>query len=280
MPGDRATVLLRPARYAAGDPPPRALGRLTTVAYDDVVHSSSNVARAVSYPNLDSLIGAFDQVAVEVSVDQVGARVGPASLDVHLAHSANGLLWVLKDPRPLTSAEVLSFTGKTYLDIGYDDGTKPSLGLVRLELTLRAVTGPLRARVRVNVTANNLNEHQFSLSVRGAGETPADVYDRCYPGGSRISTAKIKDLITYWKYFNQFALDMNLGAAIVPRDQRVCFNTYGEYILIDHGQVVFSSRGVVEYYIEEARRHRGQVPPRRAEDPQPQVKLEYVDDDG
>jgi hypothetical protein len=265
------------AKSRSGAPPPRRLGRITTVAYDDFLQSDTAVATAVSYPGGDSLIGAFDQVAVEAIVDQATAAVGPASLEIHLAHSGDGFLWVRKDSLPLTSAPALSFTGKTYLDIGYDDGARPSLGFVRMELTLRAVTGPVRARIRLHVTANNLREQEFSLSMKNAGRHPMDVYDRCYPGGSRISMAKIRDLITYWRYFNQLQLDFNLGAAIVPRNQMVCFNAYSDYLLVERGAVVFSSRGVVEYYIDQARRRQGQSPPRTAGDPPPDVTLKYDD---
>ncbi|WP_437621679.1 hypothetical protein [Sorangium sp. So ce1151] len=131
----------------------------------------------------------------------------------------------------------LSLTGKTYLDIGFDDGAAPSMGVVRLELTLQAASGPVRARVKVNVTANNLRERDFSAAVKKAQEPGAgiDRYDRCYPSGSRIYPAKVKHLIGYWYYTNKYVLDFQSMSVVVPRDQMVCFNAYDDYILVDRG---------------------------------------------
>ncbi|AUX47836.1 uncharacterized protein SOCE26_093610 [Sorangium cellulosum] len=250
-------------------------GRITRTAYDDYVQSSTEVARAVSYPSLGALLGFYDQLAVEVITDQASAGVGPLSLQVHLAHSGDGFVWALKQPAPLTHADTLSLTGRTYLDIGFDDGAAPSMGVVRLELTLQAVAGPVRARVRVNVTANNLSEREFSVAVRKAqGQEPAvDAYDRCYPSGSRIHPAKVKHLLGYWSYTHKLHLDFENVAVIVPPGQMVCFNASDDYILVERGKVVWSSRAYWEQmYLKP---HSG--PKRTAEDPKPDAKLEYDD---
>jgi hypothetical protein len=273
---DLVAATLKAARLRFDGARPRRLGRITTIAFDDFVQSDTAVATAVTYPSLNDLLGGFDQLAVETSVDQVSAGVGPASLDVHLGHSGNGLWWTRKETSPLTRAATLSSTGKTYLDIGHDDGTRPSLGHIRLELTLSAVAGPVRARVRVHVTANNVREKEFALAVKDARGPTHNVYDRCYPAGSRVSMASIKVIVQYWRYYGQLRVDLERWAAIVPRDQMVCFNAFGESILVDRGKVVVSSRGVIDYYIDQA--GRGGGPPRRAEDPKPEVTLGYGDD--
>ncbi|HTN89035.1 MAG TPA: hypothetical protein VL242_35400 [Sorangium sp.] len=205
------------------------------------MQSSTAIAKAVSYPSLGALLGAYDQLAVEVSADQVQAGVGPVSLHVYLAHSGNGYVWALKQPTPLTHTDNLSLTSKTYLDIGYDLGLIPSMGIVRLELTLQANGGPVRARVRVNVTANNVREREFSAAVMQTQQQGPSInaYSRCYPSGSRIATEAVKELIGYWEYTNNLRTDGS--SAIVPPDQMVCFNAYDDYILVERGKAVWSS---------------------------------------
>ncbi|WP_437905086.1 hypothetical protein WME95_43065 [Sorangium sp. So ce327] len=237
------------------------------------MYSSTAIAKAVSYPSLGKLLGAYDQLAVEVSTDQVEASVGPVSLHVYLAHSGDGLVWSWKQPTPLTNTDAVSLTGKTYLNIGYDRGLIPSMGIVRLELTLQANGGPVRARVRVHVTANNLREREFSAMVDNAQrQVPgADVYDRCYPGGSSISRSKVWDLMGYWAYAYNHRPELLSQSVIVPRDQMVCFNAYNDYILVDRGKVVWSSR---LYKQQTTAPHYG--PPRPDGDPQPKTAtIEY-----
>jgi hypothetical protein len=237
------------------------------------MYSSTAIARAVSYPSLGKLLGAYDQLAVEVSTDQVEASVGPVSLHVYLAHSGDGIVWALKQPTPLTNTDAVSLTGRTYLNIGYDRGLAPSMGIVRLELTLQANAGPVRARVRVHVTANNMREREFSAMVDNAQRQGpgVDVYDRCYPGGSSISRSKVWDLMGYWAYAYNYRPELLSQSVIVPRDHMVCFNAYNDYILVDRGKVVWSSR---LYKQQTTAPHHG--PPRTAEDPKPKTAtIEY-----
>ncbi|KYG09321.1 hypothetical protein BE21_18475 [Sorangium cellulosum] len=229
------------------------------------MQSSTAIAKAVSYPSLGALLGAYDQLAIEVSADRVEAGVGPVSLHVYLAHSGDGYVWDRKQPAPLTHTDNLSLTGKTYLDIGYDLGLIPSMAIVRLELTLQANGGPVSARVRVHVTANNVREREFSAAVmKTQQQAPSfNAYSRCYPSGSRISESAVKYLIEYWRHTNK--LRYNHYAVVVPPDQMVCFNAYGDYILVERGKPVWSSR-VYEEQLPGAQ-HWG--PKRTAEDPKP-----------
>ncbi|XXY54664.1 hypothetical protein WME91_26380 [Sorangium sp. So ce269] len=244
-------------------------GRITRTVYNDFMHSSTAVAKAVSAPRMGALLGFYDQLAVEVITDQASAGVGPLSLAVHLAHSGDGFAWALKQSTPLVQEGALSLTGKTYLDIGFDDGVAPSMGVVRLELTLQAASGPVRARVKVNVTANNLRERDFSAAVKKAQEPGSglDRYDRCYPSGSRIHPAKVRDLIGYWYYTNKYVLDFQSMSVVVPRDQMVCFNAYDDYILVDRGKVVWSSRA----YEQQRYANEQWGPKVKAEDPKPKT---------
>jgi hypothetical protein len=249
-------------------------GRITRIAYKDAMQSSTAIAKAVSYPNLGALLGAYDQLAIEVSTDRVEAGVGPVSLHVYLAHSGDGYVWDRKQPAPLTHTDALSLTGKTYLDIGYDLGLIPSMGIVRLELTLQANGGPVCARVRVHVTANNLREREFAASVMQTEQQAASIhaYSRCYPSGSRISKGAVRDLIGYWEYTNKLRIGGN-SSVIVPPDQMVCFNAYGDYILVERGKVVWSSRAYERSLLE------GQDwgPKLTAEDPKMNMTIEYED---
>ncbi|WP_437576464.1 hypothetical protein [Sorangium sp. So ce887] len=237
------------------------------------MQSSTAIAKAVSYPSLGALLGAYDQLAVEVSTDRVEAGVGPVSLHVYLAHSGDGYVWDRKQPGPLTHTDNLSLTSKTYLDIGYNLGLIPSMGIVRLELTLQANGGPVGARVRVHVTANNLREREFAASVMQTEQQAPSIhaYSRCYPSGSRISVEAVRDLVGYWEYTNKRRSDGY--SAIVPPDQMVCFNAYGDYILVERGKVVWSSRAY-EQQLPGAQ-HWG--PKRTAEDPKPNWTIEYDD---
>ena len=137
----------------------------------------------------------------------------------------------------------LSLTGPTYMDLGYDDGTLPSLGLIRLELALEAVVGPVGAHVRIHATANDVGADDFSAAVHAADNAyPYRLYSQCYPAGSRLEMSRISELIGYWRYRNELQIDWTTLTAIVPKHQMVCFNAAGDYILVVGDRVVWSSR--------------------------------------
>src|SRR5262249_17365691 len=152
--------------------------------------------------------------------------VGPASLKIRIAHSGDGVHWLPKSPIPEVSVPAaLTFTGPTYMDLGYDDGRIPSLGLVQLELTLKAVAGPVRAHVRIHATANAVGADDFSGGAPAADNaSPYRLYSQCSPAGSRLEMSRIRELIGYWEYRNELQIDWTSLTAIVPKGQMVCFN--------------------------------------------------------
>jgi len=240
--------------------------RVTRVVFDELIHSAGNTVTALSDPSLGNLLGSFDQLVIEAVVDQVSAGIGPASLKIQIAHSGNGVHWIAKRAAPEVSVpSTLSLTGPTYMDLGYDDGKAPSLGFIRLELMLEAAGGPVGAHVRIHATANDLSRRDFSASVNEADRSyPYTRYSLCYPAGSRIQMWRIRELVGYWRYRNELEVDLPKAAAIVPRNQMVCFNAVGDYILVVNGQVVWSSRAYWNAVLEGTEH----APPKAPNDPQ------------
>ncbi|MCC6554700.1 MAG: hypothetical protein IT372_17135 [Polyangiaceae bacterium] len=244
----------------------RRPGRVTRVAFDDFIQGPGSLVSAVSDPAVSKVLGSLDQLAIEAVVDQVAAAVGPASLKIRIAHSGDGIHWLPKNPIPEVNVPAtLSLTGPTYMDLGYDDGRIPSLGLVRLELTLDAVAGPVSAHVRIHATANDVGADEFSAAVHAADNAyPYQQYSQRYPAGSRIEMSRIRELIGYWHYRNELQIDWTSLAAIVPKDQMVCFNAVGDYILVVGDRVVWSSRAYWGSVLEGTTH----APPKTPNDPQ------------
>jgi hypothetical protein len=258
------------------DAAPVRASRITRIAFDDFLHSSGATAKALSDAALNNLLGSFDQLAIEAVVDQVTAAIGPVSLKVQIAHSGDGVHWIPKRVIPEVSVpSTLSLTGPTYMDIGYDDGTTPTLGLVRLELELAAAAGPIGAHVRIHVTANDFQERDFTAALHEADRSyPYQLYDICYPAGSRIASWRIKELVGYWLYRNELQVDLLGTVAIVPARQMVCFNAVGDYILVVDGKVVWSSRA----YWNAVQLPTTKAPPKYPNDPQGGWTLEGAGD--
>jgi len=124
-----------------------------------------------SYPQLDNILGVFDQLAIHVVAgDAIVGGTQPLMLSAQIQHSADGINWI--DKR--TAAEVppqnvlngSSATPTTVvLSPGYDDGTTPSLAFVRLRFNLTTSgvgsASPMSAKIKTWVTCNDLNEARF-----------------------------------------------------------------------------------------------------------------------
>jgi hypothetical protein len=140
------------------------------VVFEDYLGTSSIApfasATALTPAFLDEVLGFYDQLAIQVVVDDVSVGAPPAALTVQIAHSADGLHYVYKNAAPEVSTPAqLNLGAPTYMEFGYDAGTYPSLGLVRLAVVLTGALGPVNARARITVTANNLDEHAFTQAV-------------------------------------------------------------------------------------------------------------------
>jgi hypothetical protein len=133
--------------------------RFTVVAFDGYIQDFGNQITAVSYPDLNDTLASLDRLAIEAVVDNVGAAASPVAFFAQIQHSADNFHWMDKTCFPeVSSTSPLSLTGTTDIDIGYDNGERPTLGFARLLLTLSAAGGPIGAHVKIYVTGVDLRE--------------------------------------------------------------------------------------------------------------------------
>lgn len=222
--------------------------QFSLVVFQGFIQSAQSLAVAYSNPALDNLLGLFDQLAVDVTVSGVRAQEGPVSLTVYQEHSADGVYWHQKRPTAMIDApSYVSMTGPTVMEIGYDDGKTPSLGLVRFFIRLFAPKGPVRGYVRVHVTANDSHEREFSAAVAKLQDSlELDEHAQCYPAGTPIDVTKIQEAAVasavapfidrtrstaQWPYGS---------GTIVFKDQvQVCFTANGGYFLTQNGRFLW-----------------------------------------
>jgi len=182
---------------------PPATASLTV--FDDYVGTSSGVTNAsvtaLTSASFDDVLGFYDQLAIQVIVDDTTVGTAPAALTAQIAHSADGVNYVLKNAAPEVSTPTqLNIGAPTYMSFGFDGGTYPSLGFVRLVLTLTGAVGPVRARVRITVTGNNLNEQAFAQTTAKAIKAQAaeaKSYVLEYRAGQSVATATISELVHF-----------------------------------------------------------------------------------
>jgi hypothetical protein len=195
----RATSISRSQGSQEQGPPESA----SLTVFDDYVGTGSTStgasAKVLTSASLDDVLGFYDQLAIQAIVDDTTAGTAPAALTVQIAHSADGVNYVFKNASPEVSTPTqLNIGATTYMSFGYDDGTYPSFGLVRLAIVLTAAVGPVRARVRVIVTGNNLNEQAFSrIAANGlsAQAGAARSYVIQYGPGQKIAASAISELV-------------------------------------------------------------------------------------
>jgi hypothetical protein len=121
---------------------------------------------AESPAHLENILGLYDQMAIQAVVDF--AVIGPGTqpmLRVDIYHSADGVNWIKKQGSGVH--EIIPFpvstTGTTYVPIGYDNGTSPSLAFVKVIVTIGTnKTTNISAHVNVRLTCNEAREAQFS----------------------------------------------------------------------------------------------------------------------
>ena len=172
----------------------------------DAYISSISLASSVSVVALtndafNDVLGFYDQLALQVVVDDTIVGTAPAALTVQIQHSADGLHFVNKNAAPeVDTPTQLNIGTPTYMSFGFDGGLFPSLGFVRLAITLTAAVGPVRAHVRITATGNNQNEQAFSRTVVKAIGTQAKSswnYVLQYGPGQKIATSAISELVRF-----------------------------------------------------------------------------------
>jgi len=109
---------------------------------------------------LNDLLGRYDQLAIQATVDSADAA---GSLTVRIQHCADGRHFVDKNSiAEITGTGTGPGTGtitpgKTNLCTGSDQGLSPSLGYVRLQVRL---VGTTRAHVKIHVTMRDQSDAQ------------------------------------------------------------------------------------------------------------------------
>jgi len=128
--------------------------RQTTLVFDEQIMSTGPDDYFTSAEH-NARLGAYDQLAIHVVVDNPNAADG--ALTVQLQHSADGRHFLPKPvpPAPATpeinGAEIKAKS--TSQAWGYDSGAIPSLAYVRLRV---AVTAPaVGSRVRIYATSRD-----------------------------------------------------------------------------------------------------------------------------
>ncbi|MFO0759488.1 MAG: hypothetical protein U0359_23555 [Byssovorax sp.] len=178
---------------------------ISLTVFNDYVGTASTAAgasvTAQTDASLDEVLGFYDQLAIQVVVDDATVGTAPAGLTVQIAHSADGLNFLYKNTTPeISTPTQLNIGTPTYMSFGYDRGAYPSLGLVRLVIVLTAAVGPVRAHVRITVMGNNQNEQAFTRMVDRAmvAQTAASKkYVLVYGPGQKVAASAILELIRF-----------------------------------------------------------------------------------
>jgi hypothetical protein len=108
----------------------------STNVFNDVM---VGVVTAVTDPKFDEMLGGGDAIAIQLVADQI---TGASTITIALEHSGDRRNWVTKTT--LINALVLGSVA-TNVSVATDAGSTPSLGFVRLRITL----GSASARVQI-----------------------------------------------------------------------------------------------------------------------------------
>jgi hypothetical protein len=116
------------------------------LVFDDFISGAGTVV--YTRPDFYDKLGGVDKLALCAVSDQVTTT---GTLTVQIEHSADGVNWIAKSGTAEIAAADLT-AGSTEVAYGYDPGTSPTLGLVRLSLTIATST---MAHVKLWVTGRD-----------------------------------------------------------------------------------------------------------------------------
>jgi hypothetical protein len=189
MSNEVALHSLEPGAYnvAHGQLPSAPTKRITLVAFDDYLNfDASGNGTFFTSDSLDDLLGLFDQLAIEIVADQ--ATASTVSLGAQIYHSGDGRTYFKKASSPEVPVTAIPAATTTLLPIGYDDGSIPSLGFVRVRLLAGGRLTLNSVHVKMTLTANSTQEHKFSAGVEGFVEKTffGGRCDHWYPAGTKI----------------------------------------------------------------------------------------------
>jgi hypothetical protein len=185
-----------------GDLPQDETTQITLTIFDDMITTDSTV-NVLSNPLLNGLMGAFDQVALLVTVSQVVHEpFVQVFVTAQAQHSADGRAWINKSSVPeIPSTRVDNDAGGATLSLGFVDGTIPSLAFFRFlfQVVVTGASGELW--LNAVATCNNTREKAFIHKVDAAayggactggtiqGGTVLSVFDDGSFSDSRINTS-------------------------------------------------------------------------------------------
>ena len=115
------------------------------LVFDDFIAGATTI---YTETGAQSGLGEHDMLAIQAVADQVTTT---GTLTVQIYHSADQINWKAKNG----TAEINAGTtteGSTNVLVGSDSGTTPSLGFVKLGMTLATTT---QAHVKISVTARD-----------------------------------------------------------------------------------------------------------------------------
>lgn len=119
------------------------------LVHDDVIATANPPRTVYSRPDFNDKLGSVDMLGLFAVTDQVATN---GTITVAIEHSADGLNWTAKTPgTPEINAATIQ-QDTTNLAYGSDGGSSPSLGLVRLSVTIATSTS---AHVKLWVTGRD-----------------------------------------------------------------------------------------------------------------------------
>lgn len=108
--------------------------KLHMLVFDDFV--TTGTSGVTTKPEYNDQLGSVDQLAIQLIGDQVNTT---GTVTVALQHSADQQNWTQKNGTAEINAATLT-AGSTNVRFGSDAGATPSLGYVRLVITIATTT--------------------------------------------------------------------------------------------------------------------------------------------
>jgi hypothetical protein len=164
-----------PLDYLQPDCPctPSAVRQVRLLVFDEYITTAALTYTTSSPSIFDSLLAAFDQVAIEAVVDECNS---PAmKITIAIQHSADGVNWVTK--ATLLPATSLASGATTVLPTEYDDGTIPTLGFARFFVTLSGDVVPKQAHVRITASLVDSRWRHLDDLDQASARIIADLYE-------------------------------------------------------------------------------------------------------
>lgn len=217
--------------------------RITLVAFREVIQTGAASITLYSHSRFDDVLGRYDQLVLQAVVNNVDASAGVVTFDVQIEHSADGIHWMPKTSAAIHSA--LSLYGPTYPALAVDDGSSPSLALVRLAVTLSSAAGPIFATAKITVTGNNSREHEFAERVAKfqSSHDISEYYYLCYPSGHVFSIQDFTPAQQAYLFAKGYLPKWGKPTFTFPPGVTCCFRPDRAFILVKDGVVILSAEG-------------------------------------